>query len=68
MNSDSETTFISAFMKIFESLINNDKSLFNKNMNFKKKKLNAKTQYHLLNCINDDDQKLMSKQTTTKEI
>ena len=42
MNFDNETTFTSTFIEIFESSINIDKSLFDKNMNFKEKKLNAK--------------------------
>ena len=55
MNFDHETTFILTFIEIFKSSINNDKSLFEKNINFKKKKLNVKTHYYFLNCINDDD-------------
>ena len=55
MNFNNETTFTSTFIEIFESSINSDKSLFDKNMNFEKEKLNAKIQYHFLNCINDDD-------------
>ena len=55
VNFNNETTFISAFIEIFESSINNDKSLFNKNVNFEKKNLNAKIQYYFLNCINNDD-------------
>ena len=43
MNSDNEITFISIFIKTFESLISIDKSLFDKDMNFEEKKLNAKT-------------------------
>ena len=55
MNSDNEIIFISIFIKIFKNSINNDKPLFDKNMNFKKERLNAKIQYHFLNCINDND-------------
>ena len=68
MNLDNETTFISTFIETFESLISNNKSLFEKNINFEEKKLNVKTQYYFLNCINDNDQKFMSKQTTMKKI
>ena len=68
MNFDNETTFISTFIEIFESSISIDKPLFDKNVNFEKEKLNARTQYHLLNYINDDDQELVLKQTTTREI
>ena len=42
INSDNETTFISAFIEIFESSINIDKSFFDKDVNFEEKKLNAK--------------------------
>ena len=55
VNSDNEITFTLTFIEIFESLISSDKSLFNKNVNFKKEKLNAKTQYNFMNYINDDD-------------
>ena len=55
MNFNNEATFISTFIEIFENLINIDKSLFDKNVNFEKEKLNAKIQYHFLNCINDND-------------
>ena len=37
VNFDNETTFTLIFIEIFESLINNDKSFFDKNVNFKKK-------------------------------
>ena len=37
MNFDNKITFILTFIKIFESSINTDKSLFDKNVNFKKK-------------------------------
>ena len=67
VNSDNKTTFISIFIEIFESLINSNKSLFDKNVNFKKK-LNARIQYHFLNCINDNDQKFMLKQRTARKI
>ena len=68
MNFDNETTFTLTFIEIFESSINIDKLLFDENVNFEKKKLNAKTQYHFLNYINDDDQKFISEQTIAKEI
>ena len=68
VNSDNEATSTSTFIETFESSISTDKSFFNKNVNFEEKKLNAKAQYHFLNCINDDDQKLVSEQTTAKEI
>ena len=42
VNFDNETTFISTFIEIFESSISTDKSLFDKNVNFEKEKLNAK--------------------------
>ena len=68
INFDNETTFISTFIETFERSISSDKSLFDKNVNFEEEKLNARIQYHLLNCINDDDQELVSKQTTTRKI
>ena len=68
MNFNNKTTFILTFIEIFQNLINSDKSLFDKNVNFKEEKLNTKIQYHFLDCINDDDQELMSKQTTAKKI
>ena len=43
MNFNNETTFISTFIKIFKNSINIDKSFFDRNMNFEKEKLNAKT-------------------------
>ena len=61
MNFDNETTFTSTFIEIFENSINIDKSLFNKNVNFEEKKLNARIQYHFLNYINDDDQEFVLK-------
>ena len=42
MNFDNEIIFISIFIKIFKNLINNNKSFFDKNMNFEKKNLNIK--------------------------
>ena len=68
VNFDNEITFISTFIEIFKSSINIDKSLFDRNVNFEKKKLNARIQYYFLNCINDDDQEFVSKQTTVKKI
>ena len=68
MNFDNEAIFILTFIEIFKSLINIDKSLFDKNVNFEEEKLNARIQYYFLNCINDDDQEFISKQTTTRKI
>ena len=55
MNFNNEITFILTFIEIFESSISIDKSLFDKNVNLKKEKLNVKIQYHFLHCINNDD-------------
>ena len=68
MNFNNKITFTSTFIELFESSINTDRSFFDKNMNFEEEKLNVKVQYHFLNCINDDDQEFVSKQTTTKKI
>ena len=57
-----------AFIKTFKSLMNNDKSIFYKEINSKEVKLNARTQYYFLNCINDDDQELVSEQTIVRRI
>ena len=61
MNFDNKTTFILTFIETFKNSINNDKPLFNRNVNFEKEKLNAKIQCYFLNCINDDDQELVLK-------
>ena len=37
INSDNETTFILTFIEIFKNSINNNKLLFDKNINLKKK-------------------------------
>ena len=42
MNLDNEATFILTFIEIFESLINTDKPLFDRNVNFKEEKLNVR--------------------------
>ena len=55
LNFDNEITFILTFIEIFKNSISIDKLLFNKNVNFKKEKLNAKIHYYFLNYINDDD-------------
>ena len=68
MNFDNETTFISAFIKTSEISISTDKPLSDRDMSFEEEKLNVKTQYHFLNYINDDDEELVSEQTTAKKI
>ena len=65
MNSNNVITIL--VDNTIENLINNITSL-DKDVSFEEEKLNAKAQYQLINCVNDDNQEFVTKKTTIKEI